>query len=137
MTSNRLLTPTLLCRQIVVMAGNLPWQMKLGVPFHCYGEWKIPMYDLSNCLDYVSERHLVPALAQAMKNRSEKMVDMTLAPESLGAKETWHGVTCRLLQGYDGRPLHDLMLLRIDLEFSSTSCDVPLYYWLGEQAEAA
>ena len=137
MASGRVLTASMLCRQVVKMAGDLPWQMKLGVPFHAQVQTELPREALGMLLDDVAADHLAPALTKALANRSPIWGDtlMEIPAEGTGAREYYHGIACRLLLQKD--MIMDRMMMALDFEFTALACEVPIYFWLGEMAEAA
>lgn len=131
------LTPTMLCKEIVRLASGLTWQMKLGAPFHADGVF--PTCTLAiDSLEGFSQAYLAPLVSQAVKQRSKPWLQLMEMPSNAqGAREQWGGVACRLLMINDAFSPHHGTRIHVDFEFPAISCEVPLYHWLGEQAEAA
>ena len=124
----------MMCREIVRIARNLPWQMKFGMPFHCSIETDIPAFLRAGALDALTELFLRPIVMKAMSNRSVELIDMSLSDhaDAVESLQVFDGVTCRVLMWLISNGTERL---RVDLEFAGASCDIPLYIWLGEQAE--
>ena len=132
------LTPALLCREAVILAADLPWRMKLGAPFHGTADAEIPEGALGTCLDAFSRSVLAPAVAKAAAQRSEPWGRlMELPPQCRAARDQYRGITCRIVIIDEVFAVMMKTMMRLDFEFSRAACVVPLYHWLGEQAEAA
>lgn len=124
------------CRDALMLAAGLPWHTKIDAPFHCRSKTILPANAPFLTAQAASDLCLGPAVVRAMEERSPPhKAPMEMPPLGDGWIDSYRGVTCRAVLGHDF--VADAPMLLLDFEFSALSCDVPLYHWLGAEAEAA
>ena len=127
----------ILCREIVRLICNLPWNLRGPDAFHASACFCLSDGELRLSLDGIAEK-MRPVILEALACKtSPKGLDQRpfIPVHTPSAFEDYDGVSC-LLSETVREGWHDYCL---EIEYVPMMNDhaMPTYFWLGELAEAA
>lgn len=141
MPQNKILTPTLITREILRLLTNAPWELRGSRAFLADYQFTIDHHDMDISIDAFSNLYLSDVTLKLLTNkRFVEVVPVIEAPprwEFFVILQNYRGFTLRMLWHFN------LILDSFEVALTCTYAppthdyDMPTYFWLGELAEAA
>lgn len=134
MIVRRPLTITLIAREILRLMDALPWQKKGLYAFTSDVDIQLIESDLMLSIEDFAYRVVWPTI-HSIFNTRRGLSDATVIPPNLTIAETYRGFSIRASMDHHGEDYR--LRFWVSYNPSQTRSDIPLYNWLGAEAEAA
>lgn len=134
MLVRRPLTIVFIAREILRLMDGLPWQKKGLYAFTSDVDIQVIESDLMLSVDDFAYRVAWPTI-HGILNTRRGLSDATVIPPNLQIAETYRAFTIRASMERHGEDYR--LRCWVSYDPPQTRSDIPLYNWLGAEAEAA
>lgn len=140
MMANDLLTPNLLLREAVRMLVDAPWELRGSRRFWSEVEFEMPVADFVCRIEWIAEHHLSEPIMRLLSDKKTTDWPELVVPDVdgvVGYIARYRGVNLRLLSAWAFGQM--ALRFRLTMIYEPLEIDhgMPVWFWLGEQAEAA
>lgn len=135
------LTPLIIAREALLLLSNTHWFQRGSDRFWSEHEFVIDGHDLGLCLEVFSARHLSDAIPKLLSDK--RLVDvlpfLELPPNEgvVSARQQFRCFIVRVMSGAELGSSRTHIRLTCTYDPPLPDQSMPVWFWLGEEAEAA